>query len=73
MKDLKPMNLTIQFIDHSIRCPMRTQEGIPVQLGKFITSCDFILMDMDESFQVPIILGRSFLITIGAMIDVPTG
>ena len=42
-------------------------------MDKFVTACDFIVMDMDKSFEVPIILERPFLATAGVMIDVPVG
>ena len=48
-------------------------EDVPIQVGKFIISCDFIVIDMTGNSKVPIILGRLFLVTTGAMIDVAIG
>jgi len=48
-------------------------ETVPVQVGKFVIPCDFIVMDMNENPEVPIILGRPFLATVGAVIDVQAG
>jgi len=45
-------------------------EDVPVQVGKFIITCDFIVLDIDENFLAPPILGRPFLATVGAVIDV---
>jgi len=45
-------------------------EDVPVQVGKFIISYDFIFSDMDENFQTHLILGRPFLTTAGVVIDV---
>jgi len=42
-------------------------------VGKFIIPCNFSILDMDENFQAPLILGRSFLVTTGAVIDVQAG
>jgi len=42
-------------------------------VGKLIIPCDFIIMDMDENSRVPIILGRQFLATAGAMMDMQAG
>jgi len=39
-------------------------------VGQFVIPCDFIVMDIAESSQVPIILGRLLLATAGAVIDV---
>lgn len=33
-------------------------------------SVDFVIMDIGEKYRIPIILGRSFLATMGAIIDV---
>ena len=40
--------------------------------GSFIP-CDFVVMKMVEDSRIPIILGRPFLATVGAMIDVKNG
>jgi len=48
-------------------------EDILVQVGQAIITCDFIIMDMDESCQVLIILGKPFLATAGAVIHVQIG
>ena len=40
---------------------------------KFIFSIDFIILDMEEDKEIPIILGRPFLATGGALIDVHNG
>ena len=65
--------MLIQLADGTLRRPASVLEDVPVQVGKFIIPCDFIVMDMDENSQIPIILGRSFLATAGAVIDVQAG
>jgi len=45
-------------------------KDVAVQMGKFVIPCDVIVMDTDENLQMPIILGRPFLATIAAVIDV---
>jgi len=52
---------------------MGTLEDVLVQSGKFIIPCDFIVLDMDENFQAPLILGRPLLAIVGAVIDVQVG
>ena len=44
-----------------------------VKVGNFIYPIDFVVLDMDEDGDVPLILGRSFLATSRAMIDVKEG
>jgi len=72
-QDLHPTNLTIQLTYRLIKYYVSILEDVPVQVGKFVIPCDFIVMDMDESSHVPIILGRPFLTIVGAAIDVPAG
>ena len=41
-------------------------------MGKFLFPYDFVVLDMDEDFATPLILGRPFLVTAGIVIDVQT-
>ena len=47
-------------------------EDVLVKVDKFI-STNFIVLDMEEDKEIPIILGRPFLATGRAMIDVQKG
>ena len=44
-----------------------------VKVDKFIFLVDFIILDMEEDHEVPPILGRPFLATGRALIDVQQG
>ena len=44
-----------------------------MKVDKFIFPADFIILDMQEDKELPIILGRPFLATGRAMIDVQNG
>ena len=44
-----------------------------VKVDKFIFPVDFVVLDMEEDQQVPLILGRPFLATARALIDVHKG
>jgi len=70
LPDLCPTTLVIQPADGSIRHPAGVLEDIPVQLGNSVVPCNFVVLDMDESSQAPIILGRPFLATARVVIDV---
>ena len=48
-------------------------KDILVKVDKFIFPTDFIVLDMEEDKEIPIILGRPFLATGGALIDVQKG
>ena len=65
--------MTIQLSDYSIRQPVGILEDVLIQVGKFLIPCDFIVLDMDEDFPAPLIFGRPFLATVGAVIDVQAG
>ena len=43
------------------------------KVGKFIFPVDFVVMKMEEDNQVPLLLGRPFLATRAALIDVKKG
>ncbi|XP_074346896.1 uncharacterized protein LOC141685706 [Apium graveolens] len=42
-------------------------------MDKFFIPCDFVVLEMDEDVEIPIILGRPFLDTAGTTIDVKAG
>ena len=48
-------------------------EDVLVKVDKFMFLADFIVLDMEEDKQIHIILGRPFLATGRAMIDVQKG
>src|SRR5581483_1109805 len=59
--------------DRSIKYPVGVLEDLPLQVGSFIIPCDFVVLEMVEDVNTPIILGRPFLATAGAIIDVKNG
>ena len=48
-------------------------EDIPIKIGEFYMPCDIVILEMEKDSQIPIILGRPFLATAGAIIDVKRG
>ena len=48
-------------------------EDVLVKVDKFIFPENFIILDMEEDKEIPIIQGRPFLATGGALIDVQKG
>ena len=59
--------------DRSLKYPRGVIEDVLVKVDKFIFPTDSIVLDMDEDNEIPIILGRPFLATGKAMIDVKKG
>ena len=60
-------------MDRSLKHPRGVIEDVLVKVYKFIFSANFIVLDMEEDKKIPIILGRPFLATSRAMIDVQKG
>ena len=71
--ELKPTGITLQLADRSIVHPAGIVEDIPIKVGDIYIPADFVVMDMEEDYQVPLLLGRPFLATAGTMIDVKHG
>ena len=44
-----------------------------IKVGKLIFLVDFVVIDIKEDKQVPLLLGRPFLVTGAALIDVKKG
>ena len=62
--------MSLQLADRSITYPRAIVEDVLVKVDKFIFPVDFIILDMEEDHEVPLILERPFLATGRAMIDV---
>ena len=62
--------MSLQLVDRSITYPRGIVEDVLVKVDKFIFPIDFIVLDMEEDHEVPLILRRPFLATGKAMIDV---
>ncbi|XP_058726124.1 uncharacterized protein LOC131597442 [Vicia villosa] len=73
MGDLRPTKMSVQLADRSVKYPVGVLENVPVRIGQFYIPTDFIIMDIKENVITPIILGRPFLATAGAIIDVKKG
>ncbi|XP_042437072.1 uncharacterized protein LOC122023040 [Zingiber officinale] len=62
--------MILELADHSCRYPMGIVEDVLVEVGRCKVPTDFIVLDMEEDPKILIILGRPFLDTAGAVIDV---
>ncbi|XP_062113182.1 uncharacterized protein LOC133824321 [Humulus lupulus] len=71
--EARPTTVTLQLADRSVKHPRGIIEDVLVKVDKFIFPTDFIVIDMDEDIDVPIILGRPFLAIGQALIDVQKG
>ena len=70
--ELTPTSITLQMDDRSMAQPEGVLEDVLVKVGKFIFPMDFV-MKMEKDTQVPLLLGKTFLETGAALIDVQKG
>ncbi|GJR88730.1 DNA-directed DNA polymerase [Tanacetum coccineum] len=66
----KATRMSLELVDRSIQYPRGIIENVLIKVDKFVLLIDFVILDMPEDSRVPIILGRPFLATAQAMIDV---
>ena len=71
--ELTPTEITLQMADTSMAQLEGVLEDVLFKVGKFIFPLDFVFMKMEEDTQVPLLLGRPFLETEAAVIDVKKG
>jgi hypothetical protein len=65
--------MCLELGDNSIRYPLGIAEDVSVKVGHHFIPVDFVVLDMGEREKPPPILGRPFLNTVGATIDVGKG
>nr|GEV29130.1 DNA-directed DNA polymerase [Tanacetum cinerariifolium] len=73
LPDLTPTCMTLELADRSISRPVGVGEDVYVKVGSFHFLADFRVVDFDADPRVPLNLGRSFLKTGRALIDVFEG
>ena len=71
--ELTPTTIILQMADRSMAQLEGVLEDVLVKVGKFIFPVDFVVMKMEEDNQVPLLLGRPFLATGVALINVKKG
>ncbi|XP_070025249.1 uncharacterized protein [Nicotiana sylvestris] len=66
-------SMRLQMEDRTMKRLLGIIDDVPVRVDKFILLADFVIIDCEVNYEVPIILGRPFLATGKALIDVETG
>nr|GEX69332.1 reverse transcriptase domain-containing protein [Tanacetum cinerariifolium] len=62
--------MTLELANRAICTPDKIARDVFVPVGKFTFPADFVVVDYDSDPRVPLILGRPFLRTARALIDV---
>nr|GEW62775.1 reverse transcriptase domain-containing protein [Tanacetum cinerariifolium] len=73
LPELSPTCMTLELADRSISRPVGVAKDVFVKVGTFHFPADFVVVDFDADLRVSLILGRSFLNTRRALIDVFEG
>ena len=54
---MKQTTISLQLVDRSIKYPHGIIEDVLVKVDKFIFPTDFVVLDMEEDQEVPLIIG----------------
>src|SRR3954463_8858934 len=76
MFELKPFDscsFGVRLVESSIKKPLGKIDDVLITVNDNYVSIDFIIMDIECEPLCPIILGRPFLRTVGAVIDMKEG
>ncbi|GJZ26214.1 reverse transcriptase domain-containing protein [Tanacetum coccineum] len=73
LSELTPTCMTLELADRSITTPIGIAKDVRVLVGKFQFPADFVVVEFEPDPRVPLILGRCFLKTSRALIDVYEG
>ena len=71
--ELTPTAMTLQMADITLAHLEGILEDVLIKVGIFIFLVGFVVIDIKEDKQVPLLLGRPFLATGAALIDVKKG
>ncbi|XP_047147599.1 uncharacterized protein LOC124820027 [Vigna umbellata] len=61
--EVKPTKAILQMADRSIKHPYGVVEDMVVKIDKLKFLVDFVVMDIEENVEIPLILGRPFMKT----------
>ncbi|XP_070045094.1 uncharacterized protein [Nicotiana tomentosiformis] len=69
----RPTSIRLQMTDRTMKRPLGVIEAILVRVDKFILPTDFVILDCEVDYEVPIIFVIPFLATGKALCDVKAG
>ncbi|KAK1682441.1 hypothetical protein QYE76_043289 [Lolium multiflorum] len=76
MLDLPPLKncyLDVNLADNSIKKPLGRIDNVRIMVNNNLVPVDFVVLDIECNASCPIVLGRPFLRTVGAIIDMKEG
>ncbi|XP_070015897.1 uncharacterized protein [Nicotiana sylvestris] len=66
----RPTFMRLQMADRTMKWPLGIIDDVLVWVDKYILPADFMILDCEVYYEIPIILGRPFLATGKALVDV---
>ncbi|XP_010247004.1 PREDICTED: uncharacterized protein LOC104590158 [Nelumbo nucifera] len=73
LKEPTPTTVSLHLADRSIKYPRGVVEDVLAKVDKFNFPVDFTVLDMEEDYDMPLILERPILVIGRALIDVQQG
>jgi len=70
---ISPTTLCVQLADSTVRYPEGVVKNLMVKVKNTYILVDFVVLDMEGDFGIPLILGHPFLKDTNARIDIGTG
>ncbi|XP_020211689.1 uncharacterized protein LOC109796425 [Cajanus cajan] len=71
--EVKPTRMILQLADRSVKYAHGIVKDVLVKVDRFLFPSNFVVMDIEEGIDVPLILGRPFMKTARVLIDVDDG
>ncbi|XP_028230583.1 uncharacterized protein LOC114410869 [Glycine soja] len=71
--EIMPTRMTLQLADRSITRPYGVVEDVLVKVRQLTFPADFVIMDIEEDAEVPLILGPPFMLTTNCVVDMGKG
>ncbi|XP_070055426.1 uncharacterized protein [Nicotiana tomentosiformis] len=69
----RPTSIRLQMAYRTMKSPLGIIDDVLVRVDKFILPADFVILDCEVNYEVPIILGRPFLATGKALVNLEAG
>ncbi|XP_017974490.1 PREDICTED: uncharacterized protein LOC108661568 [Theobroma cacao] len=73
LNEIQPTTVSLQLANRTIRYVVGIIDDVLVKVGHLYIPMDFIVLEIEEDLEIPLILGRPFLATTSAIIDVREG
>jgi len=71
--EVRHTRMTLQLADRSMKYPYGMAKDVLVKVDRFMFPVDFVVMDIEEDTEVPLILGRPFMKMAKVIINVDDG